>query len=186
MHPWDDPAAAQHQPPASGTTNTAAGPPTAQSIPPASAQMPVGQRSSSSPEASSSGHSTQGAPGGQSDSEDQQYNLGVRLALRALSFYRNVLSPLMPPRCRYTPSCSNYSIQAFKEFGVWKGGALTAWRLARCQPLGGKAWSYDPPAWPPVGLEFMYGDVYVVWLVATNVSVVAAAYFLKEIGFTLW
>lgn len=107
-------------------------------------------------------------------------NHGVydRAALGALAVYRNVISPLMPARCRYMPSCSNYSIQAFKEFGLWKGGLLTAWRLSRCHPLGGPAWSYDPPVWPPPGLEVMYGPQYVSWLIGSNAAVILMAMWL--------
>lgn len=89
----------------------------------------------------------------------------------------------MPARCRYVPSCSNYSIQAFKEFGLWRGGLLTAWRLSRCHPLGGPAWSHDPPKWPPPGLEFMYGPQYVPWLIGSNGAVVLLALLLHgDIG----
>ncbi len=48
------------------------------------------------------------------------------------------------------PSCSEYSIAAFKAFGFWRGGLLTAWRLARCNPLN-PAFGFDPPRWPPFG-----------------------------------
>lgn len=111
-------------------------------------------------------------------SNEEKYSLPVQAALGALAVYRNVISPLMPARCRYVPSCSNYSIQAFKEFGLWRGGLLTAWRLSRCHPLGGEAWSYDPPVWPPPGLAFMYGPQYVYWLVVSNAAVLLAALWL--------
>ncbi|KAG2449832.1 hypothetical protein HYH02_005355 [Chlamydomonas schloesseri] len=81
-------------------------------------------------------------------------SLGVRAALSMLAFYRNVMSPLMPSSCRFLPTCSNYSIESYKKFGVVKGTVLTAWRLMRCNPWGGRG--YDPPAWPPVGLEGVY------------------------------
>lgn len=54
----------------------------------------------------------------------------------------------MPRSCRFIPSCSEYSIAAFKAFGFWRGGLLTAWRLMRCSPLN-PSFGYDPPAWPP-------------------------------------
>ena len=72
--------------------------------------------------------------------------VGVALAL--LAFYRREISPLMPKSCRFIPSCSEYSIEAFKRFGFWRGGLLTAWRLLRCNPLN-PAFGYDPPKWPP-------------------------------------
>ncbi|CAN0092408.1 unnamed protein product, partial [Phaeothamnion confervicola] len=61
--------------------------------------------------------------------------------------YKRELSPLLPPACRFLPTCSEYGVQAIEEFGAAKGGVLTAWRIARCNPLGG--YGYDPPVWPP-------------------------------------
>ena len=58
--------------------------------------------------------------------------------------------PLTPPSCRFVPTCSQYGMTAFRKFGPAKGFVLTAWRILRCNPWGGRG--YDPPAWPPVGL----------------------------------
>lgn len=66
----------------------------------------------------------------------------------AIGFYKYWISPLLPPACRFVPTCSIYGIQAIKEFGPYKGAILTAWRILRCSPFGGKG--YDPPKWPPV------------------------------------
>ncbi|KAG7337547.1 hemolytic domain containing protein [Nitzschia inconspicua] len=66
----------------------------------------------------------------------------------AIGFYKNFISPLLPPACRFVPTCSQYGVQAIQEFGPTKGAILTTWRLLRCSPLGGKG--YDPPKWPPV------------------------------------
>jgi uncharacterized protein len=66
----------------------------------------------------------------------------------AIGFYKYWISPLLPPACRFVPTCSMYGIQAIKEFGPNKGAILTAWRILRCSPFGGKG--YDPPKWPPV------------------------------------
>mmetsp|Transcript_14898 Transcript_14898/g.35825 ORF Transcript_14898/g.35825 Transcript_14898/m.35825 type:complete len:232 (-) Transcript_14898:25-720(-) len=68
--------------------------------------------------------------------------------IMAIGFYKQWISPLLPPACRFLPTCSQYGAQAIKEFGPSKGLILTAWRLARCTPLGGRG--YDPPRWPPV------------------------------------
>jgi len=46
-----------------------------------------------------------------------------------------VLAPLLRPRCRYAPSCSDYSIQAVRDYGILRGLVLAAWRLLRCNPL---------------------------------------------------
>lgn len=67
----------------------------------------------------------------------------------SIMWYKDTLSPIMPPNCRFLPSCSSYALQAIDTFGPWKGGVLTAWRLIRCNPTGGRG--YDPPVWPPPG-----------------------------------
>lgn len=78
-------------------------------------------------------------------------------ALALLRFYRNSLSPLMPKSCRFLPSCSEYAQISYRRFGVAKGTALTAWRLLRCNPLNPGRTFFDPPRWPPVGLEWAFG-----------------------------
>ncbi|MDR1679503.1 MAG: membrane protein insertion efficiency factor YidD [Prevotellaceae bacterium] len=55
--------------------------------------------------------------------------------------YRALISPMLPQSCRYTPSCSQYAIEAVKKYGL-KGVWLTIKRLARCHPWGGHG--YDP------------------------------------------
>jgi putative membrane protein insertion efficiency factor len=71
-----------------------------------------------------------------------------------IGVYKNFISPLLPPACRFLPTCSQYGVQAIEEFGPSKGSILTAWRLMRCSPFGGKG--YDPPKWPPV--SYTYGS----------------------------
>lgn len=46
------------------------------------------------------------------------------------------ISPLLPNSCRYIPTCSEYSMEAYKRYGFVKGTILTSWRLCRCNPLG--------------------------------------------------
>lgn len=62
--------------------------------------------------------------------------------LRALRWYKRTLSPLLPPACRYTPTCSEYATEAIERHGLFRGGALAARRLLSCHPFtrGG----YDP------------------------------------------
>ena len=72
----------------------------------------------------------------------------------SIGFYKRFISPLLPPACRFLPTCSQYGVQAIQEFGPSKGAILIAWRLARCSPFGGKG--YDPPKWPPVA--YTYGS----------------------------
>ncbi|KAL0545108.1 hypothetical protein IC582_020250 [Cucumis melo] len=80
-----------------------------------------------------------------SDQDGEVDNLGVKAALSMLKFYKREISPLLPNSCRYLPTCSEYSMQAYKKYGVAKGTVLTAWRLCRCNPLGGSG--FDPPRW---------------------------------------
>ena len=72
----------------------------------------------------------------------------------AIGFYKNFISPLLPPACRFLPTCSQYGVQAIEEYGPEKGLVLIAWRLLRCSPFGGRG--YDPPKWPPV--LYTYGS----------------------------
>jgi len=57
-------------------------------------------------------------------------------------FYRYSISPLIGPRCRYTPTCSQYTIDAVKKYGIIKGGWLAIKRISSCHPWGGSG--YDP------------------------------------------
>lgn len=64
------------------------------------------------------------------------------IVLLPIYIYRICISPFTPPRCRYTPTCSQYAIEAIKKHGVLKGGWLAVKRIARCHPWGGSG--YDP------------------------------------------
>ncbi|PNX76539.1 hypothetical protein L195_g032491, partial [Trifolium pratense] len=55
------------------------------------------------------------------------------------------ISPILPRSCRYVPTCSEYSMEAYKRYGFFKGTTLTVYRVCRCNPLGGSG--YDPPRW---------------------------------------
>ena len=59
-----------------------------------------------------------------------------------IRFYQKAISPLKPPCCRFTPSCSAYALEAFQKRGFFVGFALTVWRILRCNPFG--AGGYDP------------------------------------------
>lgn len=65
-----------------------------------------------------------------------------RLLMLPIRGYQKFISPALPPSCRFTPSCSQYALEAVAKFGALKGGWLAARRLARCHPWnpGG----YDP------------------------------------------
>lgn len=71
--------------------------------------------------------------------------MGKLLALPLIGLvhlYRFALSPLLPGACRYTPSCSEYGLQALRMHGAWRGGLLTAKRILSCHPWGGHG--HDP------------------------------------------
>ena len=71
------------------------------------------------------------------------FNLAVKaLSLAMILLYQLTFSRLMPPACRYEPSCSRYGFQAFLHHGWLRGGVLTAFRLLRCSPIG--AGGHDP------------------------------------------
>lgn len=57
-------------------------------------------------------------------------------------FYQVAISPLKPPTCRFSPTCSTYALEALKKYGLLKGGSLALRRIMRCHPWGGSG--YDP------------------------------------------
>lgn len=59
-----------------------------------------------------------------------------------IRFYQLVISPWLGPKCRFVPTCSQYSLEAFKKYGLLKGFWLSVKRISRCHPLGGQG--YDP------------------------------------------
>lgn len=65
-----------------------------------------------------------------------------RIAVLPIRFYQLCISPMLPPSCRFTPSCSQYALEAVMKHGLFKGGWLAIRRLLRCHPWGGSG--YDP------------------------------------------
>lgn len=59
----------------------------------------------------------------------------IRLLVALLDFYKRRVSPLLPPACRFTPTCSEYARLALLKHGLARGLTRAAWRLLRCQPL---------------------------------------------------
>jgi putative membrane protein insertion efficiency factor len=74
----------------------------------------------------------------------------VRWLVRApIVAYQNVISPALPRRCKYEPTCSRYALQAIERHGVARGLVLAAWRLLRCNP-----WSYG--GYDPVDAQRLF------------------------------
>lgn len=65
-----------------------------------------------------------------------------RLFTAPIRFYQQAISPLTPPACRFTPTCSQYMIEAIEKHGALKGLYLGTRRILRCHPWGGSG--YDP------------------------------------------
>jgi putative membrane protein insertion efficiency factor len=65
-----------------------------------------------------------------------------KIAILFVKFYQTVIRPLLPNACRYTPSCSQYAIEAISKYGAFKGSWLGFKRISRCHPWGGQG--YDP------------------------------------------
>jgi len=65
-----------------------------------------------------------------------------RIITVPIRLYQKLISPLFPPSCRFTPTCSEYAIQAVNKYGIFKGTVKAAYRILRCNPFnkGG----YDP------------------------------------------
>lgn len=64
------------------------------------------------------------------------------LLIALVKFYKLSISPLLPMACRYTPTCSEYAVQAIKKYGTLKGSYLAGKRICSCHPWGGHG--YDP------------------------------------------
>jgi putative membrane protein insertion efficiency factor len=69
------------------------------------------------------------------------------VAMALIRLYQLTLSPLLPPSCRFEPSCSRYSYDAINRFGFFKGGWLSVKRVSRCHP-------FHPGGYDPVPEEF--------------------------------
>ncbi len=66
----------------------------------------------------------------------------TKLLIGLIRLYQITLSPWLGGACRYTPTCSNYGIEALEKYGAFKGGWLTIKRVVSCNPWGGSG--YDP------------------------------------------
>jgi putative membrane protein insertion efficiency factor len=79
---------------------------------------------------------------GRSDPPSGAARVARAIVLAPIVVYQRVISPALPRRCKYEPTCSRYAVEAVREFGILRGLVLAGWRLLRCNP-----WShggYDP------------------------------------------
>ena len=74
--------------------------------------------------------------------EQSSLKPGQRLAIACVVFYRATLGRLLGGNCRFHPTCSQYAIDAVKQYGAFRGGWRALKRFLRCHPLGGRG--YDP------------------------------------------
>ncbi|WP_273166189.1 membrane protein insertion efficiency factor YidD [Actinomyces israelii] len=84
-----------------------------------------------------------------SGTRDRVHDRAARVVTAPVRFYQACISPALPRRCRYYPTCSAYAVEAVRVHGALKGVLLAAWRLARCNPLtpGGVDHVPDPGRW---------------------------------------
>jgi len=67
----------------------------------------------------------------------------VRMLVTApIRLYQRFVSPVLAPRCRYYPTCSDYAVRSIDRFGILRGSVLAAWRLLRCNPLSRGGFDY--------------------------------------------
>ncbi len=71
------------------------------------------------------------------------HSVMLKATVMVIRFYQRGISPLLGPRCKYYPTCSNYALEALQKYGFFRGLAKTLWRILRCNPFskGG----VDPP-----------------------------------------
>ena len=78
-------------------------------------------------------------------------SLGRTVALAPILLYQRLISPALPRRCKYEPTCSRYAVEAIRRYGLLRGLVLTGWRLLRCNP-----WSYG--GYDPVEAQRVFGS----------------------------
>ena len=69
-------------------------------------------------------------------------SLATRIVLAPVRLYQRAISPALPRRCKYHPTCSAYAMQAVERYGILRGAVLAGWRLLRCNPFSDGG--YDP------------------------------------------
>jgi len=80
---------------------------------------------------------------------DDRTSTLARLLILPVRGYKRFVSPLLPPACRYVPTCSEYMVEALQTHGAVRGLWLGTRRICRCHPWGGHGWDPVPPPAPP-------------------------------------
>lgn len=75
----------------------------------------------------------------------QTYSFGAKILIGCIRVYQWVISPMIGPRCRFTPTCSCYGVEALKQHGALKGSWLTVKRILKCHPLNEGGYDPVPP-----------------------------------------
>lgn len=88
-------------------------------------------------ERDSRSHASVGAFHAKRSPERRPHGIAAMIALTPIRLYQRFISPALPRRCRYEPTCSAYAVQAVREVGAMRGLVLAAWRLVRCNPWSG-------------------------------------------------
>jgi putative membrane protein insertion efficiency factor len=68
-----------------------------------------------------------------------------KILIAFIRVYQYAISPMLGPRCRYYPSCSQYAVEALREHGAFRGLGLASWRLLRCNPFSNGGYDPVPP-----------------------------------------
>lgn len=90
----------------------------------------------------------------------RERRLPARAAILLIELYRTYVSPMRLPTCRFSPTCSQYAVEALCEYGLVKGGWLTAVRLAKCGPWHRGGWDPIPKRHNPVHRHGAGDDVW--------------------------
>jgi putative membrane protein insertion efficiency factor len=86
--------------------------------------------------------SAQAPPGTSSGGMSAPVRIARMVAVTPIVLYQRLISPAIPRRCKYEPTCSRYAVEAIREYGILKGLVLAGWRLLRCNPFSDGG--YDP------------------------------------------
>lgn len=97
----------------------------------------------------------------------------TKLVLLILRGYKRWISPMLPPACRFTPTCSEYALQAIERFGLWRGGWLALRRLLRCHPFHPGGYDPVPDQFPSRRVARIFVPLMLVLLIIASLCIAA-------------